>query len=157
MSRQSCKCKKCVKACETRPCWGTPEDAQKLIDAGYADRLMDDYWVAEIGKPNIHLLCPAVEGYEGGPAPEPASFMDALFAHNMFGTCTFLTMYGECELHDKKLKPLEGRRAWLCKEPRDKAYERHRRCAMKWDNEEAQALVKRWRKLVKKKRRKKAS
>ena len=33
-----CRCEKCKSQCHT-PCLGTPEDIQKLMDAGYADRL----------------------------------------------------------------------------------------------------------------------
>lgn len=143
MSRKSCSCEVCTRACKRQPCWGTPEDAKKLIEAGFTHRLMDDYWVGDgPGGSDIHLLCPACVGYEGGAAPEvPVSNLAC--GTNPFGRCTFLDKNDRCELHAKKLKPLEGRRYWH-EEPRKKARVRHERCAMSWNNEEAQALVKRW-------------
>ena len=151
MSRESCSCEKCTRACRRRPCWGTPEDAKKLIEAGFAHRLMDDYWLGDgPGDSDIHLLCPACVGYEGRAAPEVSVVVVNLACHtNPFGRCTFLDGDNRCELHDKKLKPLEGRRYW-CEEPRGEALARHERCAMVWNNEEARALVERWREEVSK-------
>lgn len=142
MSVKSCKCKECVGACETRPCWGTIEDAERLIDAGFASRLMCDYWYGDgPDGDDIQLLCPAVVGYEDGPAPE-TSFMLGFFGDNPFGRCTFLTKDNLCEVH--KIKPLEGRRALPCKEPRGFGQKRHKRVAMQWNNKKGRALVKRW-------------
>ena len=30
--------------CKYRPCWGTPEELEKIIEAGFSNRLMMDYW-----------------------------------------------------------------------------------------------------------------
>lgn len=38
-----CSCDSCKAMCE-RPCWPSPEDAERLIDAGYGDKLMLDFW-----------------------------------------------------------------------------------------------------------------
>lgn len=93
----SCQCEKCVKICEQRPCWPTPQEALKLVESGFRDRLMVDYWVDNYGE--IFVLSPAIRGYEGCDAP----FLP-------LGKCTFLKD-GLCELHDLGLKPIEGRRA----------------------------------------------
>ena len=69
-----CKCSLCRMQCHT-PCLGTPQDIERLIDAGYA--------VIDIPIPMIQ----AVAGDEY-----------CIFYHN-----------GLCELHDKGLKPTEGR------------------------------------------------
>jgi hypothetical protein len=41
------ECKDCsngVKMCQMRPCWGTVDDFKKIITAGYAKKLMIDYY-----------------------------------------------------------------------------------------------------------------
>lgn len=91
-----CSCENCVGACEYRPCWGTPEDIEKIIDAGYGSRLMNDYWASR--GDDINIPAPAIRNYEGRGAPLMP-----------IGRCTFLTKEGLCELHDAGLKPLEGR------------------------------------------------
>jgi Fe-S-cluster containining protein len=91
----TCACGQCQEMCKNRPCWPTPDEAKKLIEAGYGSRLMDDYWV---GEPDIHLLCPAIKGFEGKGAP-----------WSPYGKCTFLTDEGLCEIHH--MKPVEGRKA----------------------------------------------
>lgn len=113
-----------------RPCWPTPEEAQKLIDAGYGDRLMNDYWCRKGG--DIQILSPACKGSENGFAP----FWPT-------GGCTFQDKDGLCELHNLDLKPLEGRKA-LCKGRTPKYL--HEKIAKMWDNPEAQELVGKWRK-----------
>lgn len=123
----SCTCDECKQMCQ-RPCWPTPEEAQKLIDAGYGDRLMNDYWARTKG--DIQILSPASKGYEGRMTP----FWPG-------GGCTFQDEDGLCELHDLGLKPMEGRKA-LCKDRTPKKL--HEKMAKMWDNPEAQELVDKW-------------
>lgn len=85
-----CKCKLCQEQCH-QPCLGTPQDILRLIDAGYADRLAVTEWVA---------------GLIMGMAPFPVPMIQARREDN--GWCTFFKD-GLCELHDKGLKPTEGR------------------------------------------------
>lgn len=92
-----CSCSRCVSMCENRPCWGTPEEIEAIIDAGFGDKLMIDYW--EASPNNINMAQPAIIGYEKQRAP----FWPR-------GRCAFLEK-GLCTLHDKGLKPLEGRSA----------------------------------------------
>lgn len=40
----ACSCEKCKSQCRT-PCLGTPEDIERLIDAGYKDRLAPTEWL----------------------------------------------------------------------------------------------------------------
>ena len=55
----SCACEKCSRMCHA-PCLGTPEDMQKLLDAGFGKRLMfDDLPGGE------DLIKPALKGFEG--------------------------------------------------------------------------------------------
>lgn len=84
-----CKCKLCQQQCHT-PCLGTPQDILRLAKAGYADRLALSEWAAGIllGCTDhiIQMIQPISEGDH----------------------CTFFHD-GLCELHDKGLKPTEGR------------------------------------------------
>lgn len=123
----SCTCDECKEMCN-RPCWPTPKEAQKLIDAGYGNRLMNDYWCRDEG--DIQILCPANKGKEGSFA----AFMPV-------GNCTFQDENGLCELHNLGLKPAEGKKA-LCGGRTPKNL--HEKMANTWDNPEAQKLVGKW-------------
>lgn len=84
-----CCCKLCQMQCHT-PCLGTPQDIEKLIDAGYASRLAVTEWAA---------------GIVLGVAKDTVPMLQAVDDGNY---CTFFHD-GKCELHDKGLKPTEGR------------------------------------------------
>lgn len=85
-----CNCEKCKSQCHT-PCLGTPEDILKLAENGYADRLALTMWGAGI------LM---------GVTNEVIPMIQAIKEEN--GWCTFYHD-GKCELHEKGLKPTEGR------------------------------------------------
>lgn len=84
-----CKCKLCQQQCHT-PCLGTPQDILKLIKAGYADRLSWTDWAAGIIMGCTDHVVGMVQATAEGD------------------WCTFFHD-GLCELHDKGLKPTEGR------------------------------------------------
>ncbi len=88
-----CSCDICSSMCQA-PCCGTPDDMQKLIDAGYIDRLMLDDW-----PDGETLIKPALKGHEGYYAPFETKTVDG---------CTFWEN-GLCQLHALKLKPTVGR------------------------------------------------
>lgn len=121
-----CACDICKKMCD-RPCWPSPEEARKLIEMGYSERLMLDYWASE---KNIELICPAILTFEGQQAP----FIP-------IGGCTFKDKEGLCMLHDKGLKPIEGR----LPDHNSKIPNLHHEVARLWDNDEGRKLVKEWR------------
>lgn len=77
----SCKCNLCKLQC-AQPCWGTPEDMQNIIDAGFMKRCM----VQVYGE--IMFVTPLMD--------------------NEKKSCTFFTN-GLCELHDSGLKPTVGK------------------------------------------------
>lgn len=87
----SCACDRCKQQCRT-PCLGTPEDIQKLIEAGYGSRLALTEW-------RVGMMLGVID--------RPVMMIQALVEEN--GWCTFRTPDGLCELHDKGLKPTEGR------------------------------------------------
>jgi hypothetical protein len=90
-----CDCKKCSSMCHA-PCCGTPDDIEKLMNAGYGNRLMYDN--LEGGET---MLKPALKGYEGIRSPWETSNEEG---------CTFWKE-GKCELHDLGLKPSQGKLA----------------------------------------------
>lgn len=86
-----CRCKLCQSQCHT-PCLGTPQDILKLIDNGYGERLK-------------------LTGWAGGIVLGLANHLIAMVQARKDGEwCTFFDEEtGLCELHDKGLKPTEGR------------------------------------------------
>jgi hypothetical protein len=87
----SCKCILCKSQCKT-PCLGTPRDIIRLYAAGYADRLALTKWAA---------------GMVMGVVKFPVDMIQATINPET-GMCTFYKD-GLCELHEKGLKPTEGK------------------------------------------------
>jgi hypothetical protein len=126
----ACSCDECKAMCERRPCWPTPDDAQRLIDAGFAERLMLDWWFDRAQDKTVHVLTPAIAGREGGQAPAIPS-----------GRCTFLSDDGLCGLHNFGLKPTEGKQA-LCKERTPAGL--HEQIAQTWQSDAGKAVIDAW-------------
>lgn len=125
-----CDCDTCKDMCG-RPCWPTPSEALTLIDAGYSDKMMLDYWVDD---ENIYVVCPANPGYGGEDAPSGGIM-------GMGGALTsgcIMQVDGMCEVH--KIKPAEGRKA---SHGLDHG-QLHEAVAATWDTEEGEDVVKRW-------------
>lgn len=62
----ACSCDKCKDMCK-RSCWPSPEEAEKMLNAGLGPKLMLDQWAAA---EDINLLCGAsASQYEGLSAP----------------------------------------------------------------------------------------
>lgn len=116
--------------CRRRPCWPTPADAHRLIEAGFGPRLMSEWWFDHAQDKTVFILTPAIQGREGGESPAYPS-----------GACTFLDEAGLCQLHDLGLKPAEGRLA-LCNNRTPDGL--HEQIGCSWDNEDARALIKHW-------------
>ncbi len=136
-----CSCSLCVAACK-RPCWPTPAEVLKLIEAGFAKQLMLDYWHAD---ENISILCPANPGYEGCSAPE-ISIFDILSGYNPLKSgCIFLEDK-KCKLHDLKLKPIEGRLTLCCQ--KQDGQKLHKAVADTWDTDEGRNVVAQWEELI---------
>ena len=85
-----CKCKDCKKQCTTSPCLGTPEDIEKIIDAGYVTSIRATDWAA---------------GVLMGVTPD---VIEMFQPQQKESGCTFFKD-GLCELHSKGLKPTEGK------------------------------------------------
>jgi len=76
-------CENGIRMCHRRPCWGTVEDFKKIIDAGFAKKLMIDYYNDESINNNerTYILSGANNGNECSKAD-----------WNPKGKCTFLTL-----------------------------------------------------------------
>lgn len=85
-----CSCDVCKAMCKVSPCMGTPEDIQKIIDAGYKDKLLLSLWV---------------------DPKNPETPMPAIAPINGPHGCVFQDKSGLCELHAAGLKPTEGKLA----------------------------------------------
>lgn len=132
-----CSCQKCQEMCEHRPCWGTPDEIQNLIDLGYANKLMIDYWVGNFSDreyEDTYVVSPAIAGYEKGNAP---------FWRD--GRCTFLTSRELCEIH--KYKPSEGKKGNGCNTI-TLPFNIHERVAMSWDTPKGREVVSNFEKII---------
>lgn len=85
-----CKCKLCKQQCHKATCLGTPQDILRIIEAGYADHLCLTEWAAGMLMGCTNHVIMMVQIKDDG---EWCSFF-----HD-----------GLCELHDKGLKPTEGK------------------------------------------------
>jgi hypothetical protein len=86
-----CQCDTCKAQCST-PCLGTPQDIEKLIDAGHGDKIFPTSWYVGI-----------MMGIINGPI-----FMFQAHVNKDTGFCVF-NKDGLCTLHDAGLKPTEGK------------------------------------------------
>lgn len=86
----ACKCEACRNQCRT-PCLGTPEDILRLIKADYRDKLAVSFWC-------VGMLL--------GRMRHPIVMVQIVTTEE--GWCVFYHD-GLCELHNKGLKPTEGR------------------------------------------------
>lgn len=125
-----CSCQQCKDMCKL-PCWPTPEEADRLIENGYADKMMLDYWVRQGG--DILLICPAEKGSEKG---------DASYLRN--NGCVMQDEKGLCKLHDNGLKPIEGR-VTSSHSPMD---DLHEAVAFSWDNDFGKSIIEKWKNIV---------
>lgn len=85
-----CSCLKCKSMCQNSPCMGTPEDIQKIMDAGYGDKLMFSLWTDH---KSANAPLPAIMPIKGPRG------------------CVFQDKKGLCDLHAAGLKPTEGKLA----------------------------------------------
>jgi hypothetical protein len=141
-------CARGVRMCYHTPCIGTVDDIEKLIDAGYAKNLMLDWFSGGTRDQNpftedILYLCPAVIGSEG---------RQAKFART--GRCNLL-VNNQCSVHDKNLKPIQGKLA-CCKVERlykgedgmNHDIDERIPVLHTWNTEKGLALIERWKKEV---------
>jgi len=104
MKPSSCKCKACKAQCEHTPCIGTPEDMERIMKAGFAHRLVITEWATgkALGAIDRSVWMISPRKMNDDPyTPAPCSFYEN----------------GLCILHEKGLKPSEGRLTHHTPEP----------------------------------------
>lgn len=134
-----CKCKLCVGACESKPGWFLPGEAEKAADllgmdmpAFFQKKLMVDWWgnwpVGKGGNTrHVYVLSPALVGEDAGEeAPGDPR-----------GKCVFLKR-GKCEIH--AAKPHECR-MHIHDEPKSECDERKLRITKAWSMRRQQHYV----------------
>lgn len=130
-----CSCKKCQRMCHA-PCCGSVEDFEKIIEAGYANRLMfDDLPSTPAAGP---FLKPALKGSEGKQAPWATSSEEG---------CTFWKE-GKCELHSLDLKPIQGRLAIHNGNGKTTGEEYSSISNEDWESQRGKDLIEKWKRLV---------
>ncbi len=161
-------CKEGVAMCHNRPCFGSPEEFDKIIDAGFADKLRIDHWVGSpaesrikiedtIGEgPFVELNKQLYEHQQENPNPhEEDVFMlsggtseDRGYYAPWFpvGTCKLLTEDEKCMLHDLGLKPHQGANA-CCKQSADKS-ENNLYYANLWATPKGKEVIEKFKKTV---------
>jgi len=155
-----------INMCHNRPCAGTPEEFDKIIDAGYANKLRIDYWTGSPEGSRIKLedinndnpfgaLQKELYKYQQenpNPHREDVEFLsggtDADKNYRApflpIGTCKLLTKDDKCMLHDAGLKPEQGRES-CCKD--DKA-KKNLHYANLWATSKGYAVIEKFKKIV---------
>jgi hypothetical protein len=130
----NCDCDTCKRMCHA-PCCGSVEDMEKLIEAGYGNRLMFENLPSSIDCGDF--LKPALKGHEGKYTPwETASLRG----------CTFWNKNGHCELHNLGLKPVQARIV----DHGENGYDREKYAAISkedWESERGLAVIEKWKNI----------
>jgi hypothetical protein len=135
INKIECKgCEKGIAMCYRRPCWGTVKDFKKIIEAGFAHRLMIDYYNSKELKDNkrIYFLSGANNGNECSKAD-----------WDPIGVCSFLEN-NSCSIHD--IKPTMG--AISCCKTEESQRKYTESCIATWDTEEGIRLIKKWKSII---------
>lgn len=129
-----CSCKECREMC-IRPCWGTPEEISILLDLGFAELMMLDYWEEDDWR--CEIVCPAENGKEG----DYAGFIP-------WNGCVLQDDNGLCKIHNI-CKPIEARlHTHIGNEFSWDTISTHERVMNSWRSQEGLNVVKRWKKLI---------
>lgn len=145
-------CQRGVDMCKHCPCIGTPDEIEKLMNSGYASKLMICTYsgTKESSRrsenpftENVIYLTPAKIGKES----KTTGIAEA-------GTCTFL-IDDKCSLHDKGLKPIQGKMA-CCKIERvfidqdgdEQELEERISILHLWNTQRGRDLIEKWKKEV---------
>lgn len=148
---KNCTCEKCVERCRVYPGWMTPAEGLRAIKAGFAKRLMRDWWESDgsvAGR--IFVLAPAVLGCEGNDAPEltTSQLLDLALGSSLYlGNCTFLNNNERCDIHSSGFKPTQCRHTFGCKPGLGSRYDKKNLMRL-WDSDKGRAVIEEWRKAL---------
>lgn len=138
----SCTCDRCVSACYQAPGWFGLDDAEVAIDAGYAKKMMLDWWEEhDDGDNNTYVLAPAVVGFGGRLAPDIPEFP---FSFGWVkGRCSLLDDKSRCTIHSTGFKPAQ------CRALGHGVSLKNQDAIKPWRTKRGLALIRRWKKEVK--------
>lgn len=128
-NKDSCSCHGCQRACETKPGWFLPGEAEKAaallnipLQQFFNEYLGVDWWEDSLNP--IFVLAPATTDMDTGEE----------YDSNPRGICIFYKD-GLCTIHDAK--PFECRE-FLHGDSRDTTYKRHQSVAAAWEENQKQ-------------------
>lgn len=166
-------CSKGISYCYHRPCWGTPEEFNNILDAGFAGKIQLDWWHRRAsGGEDIPLLTGAVHQEIGADSDVlsllmenfglsdkkiPRSEREYEEEHtggktanlNPLGKCALLTLDNKCSLHNLGLKPEEGRTSCCKLSEEDYKHEKtHEQFASLWNTDYGRTIISKWKQLT---------
>lgn len=98
LQETACSCSACQSMCRNVPCLGTPEDIAAIMEAGFGHNLSKTIWGVDA---------------RNGTGPLIDMIQPMLTSRG----CIFLNPDGKCDLHERGLKPTEGRLAHHAQAP----------------------------------------
>ena len=145
-------CLKGIAMCHNRPCFGTPEEFEKIIDSGFAKKLRIDYYVGRADETNKLLGKEYLEKFPN-PFKEDVLMLsggtnsDINFNAPFWptGTCKLLEN-DLCSLHSLGLKPHQGAKA-CCDDSKNEA-EENIYYAHLWNTDKGREVIKKFKKAV---------
>jgi len=167
-----CKgCKRGVEMCYHRPCMGSPEEFEAIIDAGFADKLRIDFWYGHHGvepltdeeinsttDPELKQLLKMLKELKGpiiNPHKDNVEFLcggteyDKNFRANFSptGKCKLLTDDDLCSLHDLGLKPDQGQKS-CCNDDKNEAANSNLPYVNLWTTDKGKEVIEKFKKAV---------
>jgi Fe-S-cluster containining protein len=126
-TEESGTCHACRGACNYRPGWFKPGEAEKAaellglsLSEFFQEHLAVDWWT---GSSPVFVLAPAIAGEETGTE----------YPGNPRGRCIFLQADNSCQIHDAK--PFECAKYWC---GASKSEDFHRQAAEAWEDHQDQ-------------------
>ena len=130
--QSTCQCEDCRWMCHT-PCWGTPDEIKVLMDKYPLDYFRLGFYSHDYKgiSHEFTVICPKKKKSE-----------DISDTYLGIDSCIFMNKSGNCVLHNKKLKPIEGRFAHHTRADRGQNKHTLRLLVAKsWETEQGKELV----------------
>jgi hypothetical protein len=113
-----CNCRECRDACKFAPCWGTPQEIERLMNEGYGKKLTEyiispGHYSLPITRISTHRAHPDISVISPGEQSKIGLRTGSSSTGITFrGRCVFFKGKGKsetCVLHSLGIKPIEGR------------------------------------------------
>jgi len=129
-------CANGIKMCRV-PCWGSPEEIDRLIARGMGRQLSIDFYIDDNFEV-VEILTPSNKKFLGRYSPR-VNGNEALLRSG----CTFQEeATGKCKVHS--IKPLEGRVTCCKKTLPNNSQGLHYSLALKWKTIQSRELIRKW-------------